>query len=1162
MSNGKIPLTKSAIRRHVGETAFLRGKTYVEKGRVMLAEQKGDFVYGKVRGSVAEPYDSEIILGEDGEILSSYCSCPIGSECKHIAALGLALLRAVINKAVPMPQKNISPIPDWQKTLDDITLGQSADDEAEKNLPRNHFARKELDERVPHEVELMFRFAQSDVRTQKQGDNKTFMLEVRPRFRNTKTGKSSLTLFKWKNFSPYHSHAYYYADPIDGVLSPESRQYLEVLCEQLESGTRYARGDETWLPFPGSRAPIMWQLLKQHDKFGVTLCFGEKASVGVATRTDAVVPTLTISDDQSGLSLGKELFIGTQKLADTYADPIAILYGDPPVFAFVTGLEEQPGQGQTLTFSFFPVEGKIDFPLLISLERPLHIPLKDTADFIARYAPALAKKNTLRNFSTTAIIPLVGKPKMGIAITKAGAYAIDVALSWRYGAHATKLSSSVSSIGSPDAPILRDKEAEREILRALDAAHLRRFHDMDDQGRPHDTTRIEKKDAAQFMNSVLPSLQQNFAAHLDVLRANEVPQFTIIHDDPKAEFHIGDGSTGSSDKSGDAEKAPQEDAGSDWFNLSMQITVAGKAVRIGDAMTAIQTGEPYLFLEDGSMVDLAHPFFRKWKVLMDEAAHLADPQSQQITLSRFHAGWWEELKTLGIVGAQSARWEESVGSLLSIDHVPKITKTPVSINATLRPYQKDGLSWLVFLHAQELGGVLADDMGLGKTVQSIAFMCHVREEAVRSAKLKNTPRTGKASKQQGHKPFLIIAPTSVVENWDSELARFAASLDRIVLRQGDRSAAHARMQHADVVVTSYALLRRDEDELKTITWETIIIDEAQAIKNHQSQTYGLVRKLKTGSRIALTGTPMENNTMELWSLFSVVAPGLFPPPERFVEVFRNPIEKEASKEALAQLRRRVRPFLLRRKREIVATELPPKTEQIISIEMGPAQRKLYDLHLEKQRQRVLGLLSEGGMKAHRFEILTALTRMRQLCLAPSLVDTKHMHIPSAKREALLEHLETILAEEHKVIVFSQFTGFLAVIREALDSKKLRYSYLDGSTKNRKEAIAEFQTNPKTNVFLVSLKAGGVGLNLTAADYCIMLDPWWNPAVEHQAVARAHRIGQKRNVTVYKFIAKDSIEEKVLKLQEKKQALFANVINDGDAFGAMITDSDIKNLFAK
>jgi SNF2 family DNA or RNA helicase len=443
------------------------------------------------------------------------------------------------------------------------------------------------------------------------------------------------------------------------------------------------------------------------------------------------------------------------------------------------------------------------------------------------------------------------------------------------------------------------------------------------------------------------------------------------------------------------------------------------------------------------------------------------------------------------------------------------------------------------LWEHRLGGILADDMGLGKTLEALALICHARQA------------------DPGGPPFLIVAPTSVVPNWAAEAARFAPDLKVVTItrRGGDLSELVAG---ADAVVTSYTLLRLDFEAHGAANWSGLILDEAQYTKNHQSKIYQCARRLPAPFKVAITGTPMENNLMELWSLLSITAPGLFPNPARFRDYYAGPIEKRGDVERLTQLRRRIKPLVKRRTKEQVAGDLPDKQEQVLEIELHPRHRKLYQTYLQRERQKVLGLI--GDMNANRFTILSSLTRLRQLSLHAALVDDAHQDLPCSKIDTLLEQLKDVAAGGHRALVFSQFTRFLAHVRERLDVAGVPYCYLDGSTRDRAQVLRDFKegTDP---VFLISLKAGGFGLNLAEADYCFLLDPWWNPATEAQAVDRTHRIGQTRNVMVYRLISKDTIEEKVMALKARKAELFSDVIDEGNAFGGRLDADDIRGLFA-
>jgi SNF2 family DNA or RNA helicase len=504
-----------------------------------------------------------------------------------------------------------------------------------------------------------------------------------------------------------------------------------------------------------------------------------------------------------------------------------------------------------------------------------------------------------------------------------------------------------------------------------------------------------------------------------------------------------------------------------------------------------------------------------------------------------------------VVRHQAAAWQRQVQGLLnlspggaappgppgpSVEHAAP----PAALDSLLRPYQRAGFQWLAFLWRHGLGGILADDMGLGKTLQTLALLSHARPAA--------------------ENPFLIVAPTSVLANWAAEARRFTPDLKVVTIgdtlaRRG--VALESVIAGADAVVTSYTLLRLDFESYGALPWAGLVLDEAQYVKNHHSKAHACARKVAAPFKVAITGTPMENNLMELWSLLSITAPGLFPNPERFKEYYARPIEKGGNTELLGQLRRRIRPLIMRRTKEQVAADLPEKQEQILEVELSPRHRRLYQTHLQRERQKVLGLL--GDVNHNRFTILRSLTLLRQLALHAALVDDAHGDVPSAKIDSLLEQLEDVVGGGHRALVFSQFTRFLRMVRGRLEAAGVPCCYLDGSTVNRPAVISGFKEGTAP-VFLISLKAGGFGLNLTEADYCFLLDPWWNPATEAQAVDRTHRIGQTRNVMVYRLIASGTIEEKVMALKARKAGLFSSVMDSDGAFSSALSPDDIRALF--
>jgi SNF2 family DNA or RNA helicase len=490
----------------------------------------------------------------------------------------------------------------------------------------------------------------------------------------------------------------------------------------------------------------------------------------------------------------------------------------------------------------------------------------------------------------------------------------------------------------------------------------------------------------------------------------------------------------------------------------------------------------------------------------------------------------------------TASARELFQKLSNIDEIGS-TKRPRNLKATLRPYQEAGLSWLKFIHDIGSGGVLADDMGLGKTVQTLALLLAVKQE-------------------EKHMRALIVAPTSVVTNWERELARFAPSLSVALWHGADRKDQIDEVKAAEVVITSYALLRRDEDFLAQLDLSYAILDEAQHIKNPMSATAAAAKRLRAKRRLALTGTPIENRLSEIWSIFDFVSPGLLGSLDKFEARFSRPIEAGDYKTA-QRLRAAIHPFILRRTKQEVAKDLPEKIEMDQICDLTGEQRALYLQVAREVRAQVLGEVERVGLAKSQLQILAGLTRLRQAACDPRLLGLPREFgdDDSGKLVAVRELIANAVEGGHKVLVFSQFVMMLRLIEKAMKEDGVAYEYLDGSTKDRAERVDRFQNDPSVPVFLISLKAGGTGLNLTAADTVIHFDPWWNPAVEQQATDRAHRIGQTKVVTAYRLIAEGTIEEKILLLKDKKRQLVASVLSE-DAGGAKkLTKADLEELFA-
>jgi superfamily II DNA or RNA helicase len=579
------------------------------------------------------------------------------------------------------------------------------------------------------------------------------------------------------------------------------------------------------------------------------------------------------------------------------------------------------------------------------------------------------------------------------------------------------------------------------------------------------------------------------------------------------------------------------ESGIDWFELSGRVDFDGDPVEMKRLLAAVARGERFVELADGSQGLLP----ASWMETYDSLAKLAHDSSEEgLRFLPSQALMVDALLAALPPADVDQSFAELRQKLVSFDRI-KAKKEPRGFVGELRGYQRAGLGWLEFLREFGLGGVLADDMGLGKTIQVLALLQACRAPS-RSTGL----------------PSLVVAPRSLIYNWMDEAARFTPKLKVVQYHGPDREALRPELGKYDLVVTTYGTMRRDIGFLATLEFDTAILDEAQAIKNAASESAKAARLLVARHRLALTGTPVENHLGELGSLFEYLNPGLLGrlPALDALSGGRAPSEQE-----LALVARGMRPFILRRTKAQVLPDLPPKTEQVLSCELSDRQRELYDTLRAGYQASLLEQVETQGMGRSTIQVLEALLRLRQVACHPGLVNPEWEEAGSAKLDALFDQVDEVLDEGHKVIVFSQFTKLLAFVRRRLDRDEVPYAYLDGQTRKRGEVVERFQTDPACNVFLISLKAGGVGLNLTAAGYVFLLDPWWNPAVEAQAIDRAHRIGQQQPVFAYRMIAQDTVEQKMLELQRSKREL-AEAILDGDGKAlAELTAEDLRMLLS-
>lgn len=570
----------------------------------------------------------------------------------------------------------------------------------------------------------------------------------------------------------------------------------------------------------------------------------------------------------------------------------------------------------------------------------------------------------------------------------------------------------------------------------------------------------------------------------------------------------------------------------DWFDVKAMIKFGVYLVPFAKIRKLIIQGKTEFELPNGEVAVIPASWFVNYSELFN---FIEERSSEELVLRKHHLAFARELQNGELIRLNLSLKLERLRNFDAIDEYD----LPESFEGTLRPYQHAGYNWLRFLNEYQFGGCLADDMGLGKTVQALALLAHEKEE-----------NPGFTS--------LLVMPTSLIYNWELEAKKFTPELKVLVYSGTQRLKDPWKFRGYDVVLTSYGIVRLDIDILKDFYFNYVILDESQAIKNPTSNIAMAVNKLKSKRRLILTGTPVENGTMDLWSQMNFVNPGLLGNQNLFKKQFLLPIEKQNDKEKASRLHAMIKPFILRRLKSQVAKDLPEKLTNVKYSDMTAEQEKVYEEVKSYYREKIIGELSVGGRGSQQFTLLRGLTQLRQIANHPKLVREDYKD-DSGKLEDITYMLQETISEDHKVLVFSQFVRHLSIVREFLDREGIPYAYLDGATKDRQKQVEKFQNDENVKVFLISLKAGGVGLNLTKAEYVFLLDPWWNPAVEAQAIDRAHRIGQENKVIIYKFITRGSVEEKIMALQDRKLALAGELISNEESFMKSLDNEDIRAL---
>lgn len=743
----------------------------------------------------------------------------------------------------------------------------------------------------------------------------------------------------------------------------------------------------------------------------------------------------------------------------------------------------------------------------------------EAADFIQNYLPLLSRKPEVvlpENFTLPEVVQLQGEPRFEI-FEEPGSDKLILNLQFAYGDFLVS-----PHVHDQDVMVEIKKEGKIILIRREMDKEKKAIHEFTEEGFHRvGATRFETggEDALDFVSGALPALREQG----QVLEEKGLENFRMVGILGEAQL-----------------KARAVATGIDWLELQVGFEIDGLEIPYETVQAIVGEGKHYLRLPQGGFAKVDIDQFKALEEKLAELESQVDERGH-LKVSRYHGAYldqafkidWSQQKDLG----------NMIRSLRETGEIPR-RPLPAYLEKTLREYQHHGYDWMNFLHDHKFHGILADDMGLGKTIQALAYL-HDRKN------------------QEGPRPSLVMCPTSVVFNWANEAAKFTPELKVLVLSGPKRKSLYKDIPDHDLVITSYAIFRRDVEALSQTQWRTVILDEAQNIKNYRSKTALLVKELQADQRWALTGTPLENRLSELWSIFDFLMPGFLGSYPHFKRKYQQPIEVHHSKEHLERLRRRIYPFVMRRLKSEVASELPPKTEVTNLCEMNHDQQKLYQEVLAVCRRQVFTEVEKKGIEKSQVSILTALLRLRQVCCHPELLGPSFRKngVSSGKFDAFRDLVTEVMDEGHRILVFSQFVEMLSLLRNWLDTQKISYEYLDGRTRKREERVRRFNEDDSIPIFLVSLRAGGTGLNLTGADYVIHYDPWWNPAVQDQATDRVHRIGQKRHVFSYKLITKDSVEEKILGLQERKRTLAKDLLSADSAIGKKLSYEDLEFLFS-
>lgn len=1117
-----------AVAAAFGETMTERGRQYAADDRVLTLkfnEETGRLV-GRVRGAENKIWRAAVTLRKTERTLNGIpvwdvdmatCSCPVGVDCKHGAALVFETNQRAVAESDVLTAADLE-TPDTDDDHDDGIGGMPWREVVKELLPTIDSKQEFTDVALGVEIDALHsepagyrtRFAWREATAADLKEHNDLTVRLRPMRIGARGGwiKGNMN---WTLFDlPFHQSSH-----SEFQFQPEQHDALHEL-NQLYTTSVSSLGSTDVITLATINMPQLWDILAKIDNAGIPLVPLQK----IVNRVSLTPPARIIFDATETDTDDIALSIRAQLPSEAVV-PSGTLGS---IGLYTIDYYEESGSAD---INIIPLEQPLTRTVmdLIESPEPMIIPADDTEEFFENVYPVLA-----------GVIPLASQDH-SVELPEIPPSTLELTLEYYQATHLgerqdhVRISSRWDYLGTED-----QSEHRQQVLDNIS-------DELELTTVPGKTTLIGA-DAARFVDEALPVLQQR--DFVRIVETEDRPVYTRLTGDP----HI-------------VVNATQSEK-NDWFDLGFQVTIEERTIPFRQLFIALVRNQNSLLLSDGTYFSLDHPAFEPLRRLLEEASTLDDFGADNPSISRFNATLLEDAEEVADTfhaDPTIIEWQKALAVLRDATDIPKLDK-PDMLQADLRDYQHEGYEWLSYLYDLGLGGILADDMGLGKTLQTLAMIARAKERGEEN-------------------PFMVIAPSSVLAVWRDEVERFAPDLTVEVVDMSNlrrTESIESIRQRADILVTSYAIARLDEEFLSEHYWAGLILDEAQFVKNHQTKAHRAIRNFQAGFKLAITGTPMENTLSDLWSIFRLVVPGMLPRYAKFRDDFLRPIEAgqrvartepgkhddeeradhhARSRAAMAKLRTKIRPFMLRRTKESVAAELPDKQEMVLQVPMEPEHEKLYQQILQRERKNVLNLVTD--MESNRMSIFRSLTLMRMLALDPAIVDDEYAHVPSSKLNELMSRLSEILPEGHRVLIFSQFTSFLARLGAELEQQDIEYAYLDGSTRDRGAVVEQFRSGDAP-VFLISLRAGGFGLTLTEADYVFLLDPWWNPAVEAQAVDRAHRIGQDKNVMVYRMVSKGSIEEKVLALQQQKTEMFAALTEDDTAFASNVTADDIRALF--